>query len=847
MGRRLHHLALVALLPAAGLALLGACVGDEAIAPACAAPPCGFAGLSAPVDVRRDDAGMVHVYARTDADAFFASGAMQAQDRLLQMELVRRRALGRSAEVFGAARRDEDVLTRTLGIARWGRESAALTAARHPETHRLVEAWTAGVNRVVDGIASGAQPLPPGFAELGITPERWDPSDGYAVGKLVLFGNANQIELDLVATALTRFRPEALERIPLLAPLFDTSSQAVDSPGFAAAGAPRRGGPRWGSIAGDPRRALPDDAEARLATFAATMASFRPGASNGWAVDGALTDTGRPMLAGDPHRGLSSPNAVWAHHMNSADAGGSLDVVGWSFVGTPGIQLGHNRHLAWTATTTYPDTMDLFDVVLAEDGTVALGGQSLATVDTEETIAVKGGETVTVAVREVPGRGVLFPAELLPLPIVDAGHGLLLAWTGLRPTLEAHAFVALDTAASLDDFEAAVDGMEIGCFDFLAASAEGISHRSSPVVPRRQDPARHPPYLVLDGADPAALWTDAALPPEQMPRSRGEDRGFVATANGDPFGFTRDGAIEGDPWYFGVYFDPGTRHTRIAQRLEQALGDDGAVTLADMRSIQRDVLSLLAVEIVPLVAAVWAGAPDGEEAGAIRARTDVARLVDRIGDWDLTMTRGQVAPVAFHALSHFLAREVVADDLGIFFGPIADQQPIIALKLGLLALRHPEGGAVQDGRALTVLRALAATADWLEARFGEEAETTTWGDVHGSAFASVGGPSLDGGWVATDGSDGTVNVSPARFFGAGNGEEERLSARSGALYRMVAAIGADGVPEAAINMARGTSGDPTSPHWDDLEADWIDVVYRPLPFRRADVDATTIEVTTLDP
>src|SRR5690606_29425349 len=98
-----------------------------------------------------------------------------------------------------------------------------------------------------------------------------------------------------------------------------------------------------------------------------------------------------------------------------------------------------------------------------------------------------------------------------------------------------------------------------GCFDFVSASAEGISYRSSPVVPRRQDPARHPPYMILDGSDPAALWTGEVLPPEQMPRSRGEERGFVATANNDPFGFTRDGAIEGDPWYFGVYFDPGTR------------------------------------------------------------------------------------------------------------------------------------------------------------------------------------------------------------------------------------------------------------------------------------------------
>jgi penicillin amidase len=824
------------------LGLVAACVGDEHLAPRCDGARCAFEGLSAPVDVRRDDSGMVHVYARTDADAMFASGYMQAHERLLQMDLVRRRAHGRSAEVFGAGKRNEDKLVRLVDIPRRGRENAVLAAEEHPETHALAEAWTAGVNRFVDEVTSGARPLPAGFAELGITPERWDVSDGYAIGKLLLFGNANQIEFDILSTALTKYRPQALERIPLLAPLFDTFTTPVDSPSFDD-DTPRRGsGPT-----GAERPALPADAAARLAAFSATMASFRPGASNNWAVEGALTDTGRPMIAGDPHQGLSSPNIFWAHHVNSADAGGSLDVVGWSFVGTPGIQLGHNRHVAWTATTNYPDTMDLFDVVMPDDATVEIGGERVEVVSREETIVVKDGETETFLAREVPGYGVLFPTELVPLPLVDPGHAILVAWTGLRPTREAHAFLSFDLATSLDAFDAAVDLMEIGCFNFVAASQEGITYRSSPLVPQRTDPAARPPYLMLDGSDPAATWTGAMLPPEQMPRARGEARGFVATANNDPFGFTRDGSIDGDPWYFGVYFDPGTRETRIVQRLEAAIGDDGAVSMDDMKSIQTDVHSVLADEIVPIVADVWAEPPEGEEARAIRARTDVARLVDALGGWDREMTRGQVPPVAFTALSYFLTREVASDDLGIFFGPVADQQPIYILKFGLLALRHPGGGAVQDGRQIAVLRALAATADWLAERFGDEAETTTWGDVHGARFASVGGPSLDGGWVPTDGGDGTVSVASARFFGEGNGEDDRLESRGGAVYRMVAAIGEDGVPRAEIDMPRGLSADPASPYWDNLERDWVEGDYRPLLFRADEIAEHTVEQITIAP
>lgn len=821
--------------------LLGACGDDELVAEA-PCDVCPFTGLSAPVDVRRDTSGVVHVYAKTDEDAFFGSGYMQAFDRLFQMELTRRRALGRSAEVFGEGRVGDDKLVHTIDIPRWGRENAALTAAEHPRIHRFAEAWTAGVNRFVEEVENGTSPMPPAFAEMGLTPERWEVSDGYAIGKLLMFGNANQIEFDILSSALRDYSPAILDQIPLLAPLQEAFSVPVDSPPLDLA--------RWGTAEdrrrdGGPTFTLPDDAPQRLARWSETMSRFRPAASNNWAVKGEHTATGRAMIAGDPHQGFSSPTLFWSHHMNSADAGGSLDVAGWSFVGTPGIQLGHNRSIAWTATTNYPDTMDLYDVARPTLDTVVLAGTTVEMVARDVTIAVRDAEPVLHTVYEVPDHGVILPEDLLPLPLVDGA--LLLAWVGLQPTREAFAFFSFDTARNLEEFDAAVDVMEIGCFNFLAASAEGISYRSSPLVPRRTNPAAHWPYMILDGAEPETFWTGDFLPPEQMPHSRGEERGFIATANNDPFGFTRDASIEGDPWYFGVYYDPGTREARIQERLGQAIDDDGAIGMDEMKALQLDVRSNLAVELVPIAEEALAAAPVDDEAAALQARVDVQRLGRLLAEWDRDMSRPQAAPVAFTGFSYFLTRAVIADDLSLFFGPIAEQQAIYILKFALLALRHPVGGTLQEGRQLLVLRSLAETADWLLAEQGSIDEGYSWGDFHGTSFGSIAGPSLEGGWIATDGGDGTVNVSSARFFGGEDGTRDRLESGGGAIYRMVAEIGEDGVPRAEFNMPRGNSGDPESPHWNDLERDWVAGTYRPLLFANDAIEAATLERRTIAP
>ena len=817
-----------------------------------------FLRLSEPVEVVRDALGIPHLYGANDDDVMYAAGYAQAVDRLFQMDLMRRSARGALAAVLGRDKLSQDQLVRLMEIPRWGHESGERVRREDPALHRAIEAWTAGVNRRVTEVTSGAVPRPPGFAasEFDFAPEPWTVDDPYLVGELIMFQNANQLEYDVLATVMTSLYEQPSRELPLSASFADAFIVPPEERPGAARMARRapRGSRR-------PARPLPEmvrprtvdgpavrDALARL--FEAT-APFARGASNNWAVAGRHTFNGRPLLAGDPHQPVRSPSVLWAHHMNSAARGGSLDVIGFGFVGAPGVQLGHNRRVGWTATTAYPDTMDLFRV--ESDGDRAnVGGRWLPITRCAETIAVAGAAAVALTAERVEGVGVILPRDFTPIPVTSGADRLLYRWAGFRPTADPRVFFGFDRAQSVDAFDEAAQRAEIALFNFVGADAQGIAYRAAALVPDRGDPSTAPPaHLMLDGADPRALWGDRFLPVDRLPHSRGGSRGFLASANNDPFGFTRDGRADNDPFYYGNWFDPGTRATRIERELTR-LTARGRVTVDDMQALQLDTRNLLADEVIPVLTEAMGHLASDPALATYRDDAGLATLHATLAAWDRRMERESSAAVVFEAYQHFLARAVLADDVPLLFDLVVAREPVYILKLSALTLtrRFPQADRyLQGGRDLLALRALAETRDWLAARFGgAEPSRYRWADYHRTridAMFSPAGP-FEAGTAPTAGAIGTVNVSQAQFF---DGRAPRMyhEARSGAVYRMVISFGEDGAPTAVVNFPRGNSGVPGSPYFDNTHADWLAGRYQPLPFARAAVDAAMRERSVLMP
>lgn len=794
--------------------------------------------LSGAVTIRRDDLGIPHVQGADVADAFYGAGYAQARDRLLQMSLIRLRSQGRRAEVL-PDRIDDDILLRTVNIARMGRENAALARAEHPESHALIVAWTAGVNRFIDEVLEGDVPTPYGFDELGFQPERWRTDDTYTVGKLLLFSNANQLEFDLLASLIRRYASEIWTA-------FGGQAWRPMVPSYVI---PEDERPAVGEV-GDPLPAslmsasLPPDAEERLRAFTAKMRELRPGASNNWAMDGRHTVDGRPLIAGDPHQPLQSPSIFYPQHIEARD--GSFNAIGFSFVGTPAVQLGHNEDLVWTATTTYPDWMDLVAVDVSADDTVVVGGETVAVVRRSETFTIDGDDPRTETVIDVPGHGVLLPRDFAPLPLTDGNRRVMVRWAGDTPTSEADAFYGVDTASTLEDFESAVDAMELGAFNFIAATADGITYRSSPRVPDRGTPGTFgEPWAVLDGNDPSSAWTGDFLSLDQLPRSRAETTGWIASANNDNYGFTGDGALEGDAFYYGVWFDPGTRGYRIDGELER-FADRGDVTGEDFIEIQQDTHSVVAELILPTLFEAAEGLETDDALVDYRDRDDLAGLVARLEAWDQRMDRPSADALLFQAWVYFLAERILADELSILFEPLIDASSIYVLKWVRLALLFAPD--IVDGPASGhAYAALDQAATYLTDTFGSlDPDAYSWGDVHGAVFSTNVGGRYEREWVPTDGADGTVNVADASFLGS-DGPVERMDVTGGAVYRMVASFDEGGRPRALVNFIGGASGDPDSEFWDDRTEGWIEGDYEPLAFEESEVAERTVETTTLAP
>jgi penicillin amidase len=269
-----------------------------------------------------------------------------------------------------------------------------------------------------------------------------------------------------------------------------------------------------------------------------------------------------------------------------------------------------------------------------------------------------------------------------------------------------------------------------------------------------------------------------------------------------------------------------------------------------MATLQDDSVSLLAEDLVPALLAAWDARATDADLAPYRTRADLASIVEQLRSWDRRMEREASAPVPFNAYAFFLTRAIFADEFGPVFDVILGGEAMYMLRLTALTItnRITNAATFVDGPAsLAMIRALEETASYLSAQFGGlEPTRYTWGAIHGARFNSVYGAARDGGWIPSDGSHGTVNVSNTSFFD-GTNARTRLDATGGSVYRMVAGFNAEGVPEAVFDMPRGVSGEPGSAFYNNLQTDWQETVHRPLRFERADVEMGSVETVRLTP
>ncbi|MET0287433.1 MAG: penicillin acylase family protein [Polyangiales bacterium] len=734
-------------------------------------------GLLQPLELVRDEHAIPHVFASTVEDAYFGLGFAHAQDRMLQLELARRLASGRLAEIAGEAALESDRTFRTLGFAQLAEANYHTLAA---DARSALDAYSAGVNA---WLKSGAA-RPVELTLLGVTPTAWRGADSLLILKLMgwrLSGNWDselwrlRLGAQLDAAKLQDFNITYPDSEPIaFAPLwklYEELGMPVQRSASALA-------PSFGALG------------SALSRFAPTNFGRAVG-SNNWAVDGSRSTTGKPLLANDPHLALSTPSQWYIAHLSAPE----LNVIGATIPGLPGVILGRNDHVAWAFTNTLPDTQDLYFEKPVDERYAAPEG-ARAFEQRSERIRVRGREDDVITVRTTRHGPVVSDLSEAAATNVPAGHVLALSWVGLRADDQTLAFPiraarardggALRNAAR--SFHAPAQNIVYadgaGAIGFVAAGR--IPLRASDNTLRGLVPS--PGWLALYD------W-QGLVPFDELPQLTQPESGRIVTANQNilPSGY---------PLFVGADWGPPHRADRIRTLLDARPRHD----LASYAAIQGDLRSTVADMVLePMLAAL------GDDARVAGLRK-----------WDHVARADAAEPLLFAAWLRELSRAVYEDELGpLFTGEWGPRPEFLAHVLNDASawcddIRTP---AHEDCQART-RTALDAAHAYLRERFGDDPAAWRWGDAH-RAYAPhplFGEVPVLSSWfnvVTPRGGDGsTVDVGSYELIDDGFAFESSWGAGFRAIYDLADLERSRGI----INS--GQSAHVASQHYSDMAGPW---------------------------
>jgi len=654
-----------------------------------AGPATGLPGLKAAAQITRDAQGVAHIQAATKHDLFFLQGYVHAQDRLFQMDLSRRQASGTLAELLGPGALPSDVQLRTLGLRR---AAVGSLAALSPQVRAALQAYADGVNAFV-----ASHPLPPEYGVLEITQfQPWTPLDSVVIGKLIAFGLSFDLDIDLTVSLLTYQQAGAalgfdgtalfFQDLFRSAP-FDPASTVPDASvpmASSATSASRAQGLGRGlsvQAASYPPGTLALcqqylDTVKQLPVFQRILDREKRGGSNEFAVSGALTVSGRALLASDPHLALDTPSTFYPNHLTA----GAFNVTGVSFPGAPGVILGHNRHISWGATVNPMDVTDTFIEQVVVDLTSPSGlsivhqGQQEPILPIPEVFRQNNlGDAISDNITVVPPGGPIPPVTLIvprrnngPIVQLDVGGGMALSvqYTGFSPTRELETFLTWNEATGLADFMRGLQFFDFGSQNFAYSDIRGnIAYFTSGEMPIREDLQAGvvnglPPYFLRNGTggnewlpvqnpQPGQAVPFEILPAAEMPHIINPPAGWFVNANNDPIGTTLDNnplnqlRPGGGIFYLNPGYD-GIRGGRITQMIRERLATSGKISFQDMQQMQADVTLLDAQFFAPHIAQALANAGSSSEPllAAFAANPAIQEAVGRMAAWDFTTPTG---------------------------------------------------------------------------------------------------------------------------------------------------------------------------------------------------------------
>jgi len=758
-------------------------------------------GPTAKIRIVRDENAIPHIEAQNLNDAAFGLGYAHAQDRLWQMEMNRRVSQGRMSEVFGKATIGTDKFLRTLGIDQKARAAQKVVSE---ETRALLDAYAKGVNAYLE-TRSGL--LPPEFLVLGAKPDPWEPRHSLGWLKMMAWDLGANWNSELARLELAgKLTPEQISQF--FAPY----------PGEAPT-----------ALAGyqDLYRSVAKKMDVAALRDALPKPPGDGIGSNNWVVSGAHTESGKPLVANDPHLGLTAPAVWYFAHLKTPEG----EAIGATLPGVPGVILGHNGKMAWGFTNTGPDVQDLFleKINPANDKEYMTPDGPKPFVTREEVIKVSGGDPVTITVRETRHGPVLSDIHERSGGLAGKEHVLAFSWTALADDdASADLLAPLLTAQSPQDYINTFRKYVAPQQNMVFADSNGnIGYIAPGRVPlRRADND-------IKGKAPAPGWEakydwQGFIPYEGLPRTVNPSSGMVITANNRVV-----------PWDYPYYITDEWTAPYRAIRINELMAKTEKHTIESFKTIQLDVVSVLTRDLLPILTA--AAKPTDDRGKAVLAA---------MKDWNSEMTSERPEPLIFSAWYRELSRAIAKDEMGDSFERNWKMRPVFISNV----LNNVDGSAAwcaQNGDKTTCADLIAKSFDTalagLTKTYGDDWRSWRWGTAHTwvgkhRPFHEIA--QLAGFFDIVHPAPGdTVTVNVART----NIKDEDAPYVSNHAASLRAIYDLADLNKSIFVHSTGQSGHVLSAHYSDLSNRWAVGRYVPMHHKAESYNKNALGVLTLSP
>lgn len=776
-------------------------------------------GITAPVEIVRNNANVPHIFGKTEEDVYFALGFAHAQDRLWQMTMLRRTAQGRLSEIFGARTVKIDELMRRLDIHGLSEQSVA---AQDPRTRAALQAYAAGVNSWITQVNLGARGRgAPEFFFFSNEIAAWSPADSIAIIKLMALQLNSALEDEVLRAQVSMLL--APERLADILP---------DDTGPAVAALPQYSAVMPG--------VMPGRAPHQIAYVDDPLSPFKSrafaGASNAWAASPGKAAAGGSLLANDPHLGLTAPS-IWYLARLELPTGG---VIGGTIPGLPVVLVGRSARLGWGLTTANLDDLD----VVMERVNPANSEQYLTPdgpkpfLTRQSILAIKDAEPVTLTLRWSESGPILPGSHYDLASVTPAGAVAALQWTLLSGAdTSMTAAMRLMTAGSVAEGIEASRLFVAPAQNLMLADKDGIALQIIGAMPLRDTGHATRGRMPAPGWEGANRWI-GLLPYADNPR-------FVNPSSGI-LGNTNNKTVD-RPFPHHVTHEWGD--TERIQRWLALMKTREVHSRDSFIEAQLDTVSPTARNLLPLIGAdLWFTGDAAPEGTPERQRQKALEL---LANWNGEMNEHLPEPLVAEAWLRALQDRLTRDELGPLADAFTHPQPVFIERV----YRNTAGAAIwcdviqsaavetcTDIARLALDDALLSLAE----TWGPDIESWRWGDAHQATHDHpvMGEVPVLRYFVnirqSTSGGDFTLLRGKTR----GKGPNPYLNVHAGA-YRGVYDF-AD--PDSSVFiLSTGQSGHPLSRFYDDLSDLWRQGEYIPMSLDPELARAAAVGITHMTP